>query len=57
MTPDQVKAIQESFVKVAPIAEQAAALFYGRLFETAPAVKPLSFADRIASPLGGMEAR
>jgi hypothetical protein len=38
MTPDQVKAIQESFTKVAPISEQAAALFYGRLFEIAPAL-------------------
>jgi nitric oxide dioxygenase len=45
MTPDQVKAIQESFAKVAPIAEQAAALFYRRLFETAPAVKPLFRGD------------
>ena len=45
MTPDQVKAIQESFGKVAPIAEQAAALFYRRLFETAPAVKPLFRGD------------
>ena len=41
MTPDQVKAVQESFAKVAPISEQAAALFYGRLFEIAPEVKPL----------------
>src|ERR1700678_1978385 len=41
MTPDQVKAVQESFSKVAPISEQAAELFYGRLFEIAPAVKPL----------------
>jgi len=45
MTPDQVKAIQESFKKVAPISEQAAALFYGRLFEIAPAVKPLFHGD------------
>ena len=45
MTSDQVKAIQESFAKVAPIAEQAAALFYGRLFETAPPVKPLFRGD------------
>jgi hemoglobin-like flavoprotein len=45
MTPDQVKAIQESFAKVAPISEQAAALFYGRLFEIAPAVKPLFHHD------------
>jgi hemoglobin-like flavoprotein len=45
MTPDQIKAIQESFAKVAPIAEQAAALFYGRLFELAPQVKPLFHGD------------
>jgi hemoglobin-like flavoprotein len=45
MTPEQVKAIQDSFAKVKPIAEQAAALFYGRLFETAPAVKPLFRGD------------
>src|SRR5271156_448419 len=45
MTPDQIKAIQESFAKVAPISEQAAALFYGRLFELAPAVKPLFRGD------------
>ncbi len=45
MTPDQVKAIQESFKKVAPISEQAAALFYGRLFEIAPEVKPLFRGD------------
>src|SRR5271163_2071007 len=45
MTPQQVKAIQESFAKVAPISEQAAALFYGRLFEIAPAVKPLFRGD------------
>jgi hemoglobin-like flavoprotein len=41
MTPQQVKAIQESFARLAPISEQAAALFYGRLFEIAPSVKPL----------------
>jgi hemoglobin-like flavoprotein len=46
MTPDQVKAIQESFTTVAPISEQAAALFYGRLFEIAPAVKPLFRGDK-----------
>jgi hemoglobin-like flavoprotein len=45
MTPDQVKAIQESFAKVVPISEAAAALFYGRLFEIAPAVKPLFRGD------------
>lgn len=45
MTPEQVKAIQESFTKVAPISEQAADLFYGRLFEIAPEVKPLFRSD------------
>jgi nitric oxide dioxygenase len=45
MTPAQVKSIQGSFAKVAPISEQAAALFYGRLFEIAPEVKPLFKGD------------
>lgn len=45
MTPDQVKAVQKSFSKVAPISEQAAELFYGRLFEIAPEVKPLFRGD------------
>ncbi|HTV35539.1 MAG TPA: globin family protein [Xanthobacteraceae bacterium] len=45
MTPEQVKAIQDSFTKVVPIADQAAALFYGRLFEIAPEVKPLFHSD------------
>src|SRR6201989_2670914 len=41
MTPDQVKLVQESFAKVAPISETAAALFYDRLFEVAPTVKAM----------------
>jgi hemoglobin-like flavoprotein len=45
MTPDQIKAIQDSFGRVAPISEQAAALFYGRLFEIEPSVKPLFRGD------------
>jgi nitric oxide dioxygenase len=45
MTSEQVKAIQDSFAKVAPISEQAAGIFYGRLFEIAPAVKPLFRGD------------
>ncbi len=45
MTPTQVKLIQDSFAKVAPISAQAAALFYGRLFEIAPEVKPLFKGD------------
>ncbi len=45
MTPVQVALVQESWVKVGPIADQAAALFYGRLFEIAPEVKPLFKGD------------
>ena len=45
MTPAQVKLVQDSFAKVAPISEQAAAMFYGRLFEIAPEVKPLFKGD------------
>jgi hemoglobin-like flavoprotein len=45
MPPEEVALIQQSFAKVAPIAEQAAALFYGRLFEIAPEVRPLFRGD------------
>ena len=45
MTPDQVKLVQQSFSQVAPIADQAAALFYDRLFEVAPQVKAMFPAD------------
>ena len=45
MTPEQVRSIQESFAKVAPIADTAAALFYNRLFEIAPDAKPLFRGD------------
>jgi hemoglobin-like flavoprotein len=41
MTPDQVTLVQQSFAKVAPISETAAVLFYDRLFEIAPSVKPM----------------
>ena len=36
VTPDQVKAIQDSFNLVAPISEQAAALFYGGCSKSLP---------------------
>ena len=45
MTPDQVKLVQQSFSKVVPIADQAAVLFYDRLFEIAPQVKAMFPAD------------
>jgi hemoglobin-like flavoprotein len=41
VTPEQVKLVQDSFAKVAPISETAAVLFYDRLFEVAPAVKSM----------------
>ncbi len=45
MTPQQISLVQSSFTKVVPIAEQAAALFYARLFELAPEVRPLFKGD------------
>jgi hemoglobin-like flavoprotein len=45
MTPDQVKLVQQSFAKLAPISDQAAVLFYDRLFEIAPSVRALFPAD------------
>jgi hemoglobin-like flavoprotein len=41
MTPAQIKLVQQSFAKVAPTADKAAELFYGRLFEIAPQVRKL----------------
>lgn len=41
MKESQISLVQDSFKKVAPIAEAAAELFYGRLFEIAPQVKPM----------------
>ena len=40
MTPEQKTLVKESWAKVVPIKETAAELFYGRLFEIAPEVKP-----------------
>jgi hemoglobin-like flavoprotein len=48
MTPDQVKIVQDSFAKVAPIADQAATLFYDRLFEVAPTVRAMFPSDLTA---------
>lgn len=41
MTPEQVELVQTSFRSVMPIADKAAELFYGRLFETNPEVKSM----------------
>lgn len=45
MTPEQKFIVQASFAKVVPIAEQAAQIFYGRLFELDPSLKPLFKGD------------
>lgn len=45
MTPEQITLVQDSFKKVAPIADTAADIFYDRLFEVAPQVRPLFPAD------------
>lgn len=41
MTPRQVELVQTTWEKCAPIADQAAALFYGKLFELDPNLKPM----------------
>lgn len=45
MTPRQIELVQSSFAQVAPIAEQAAALFYNNLFSADPSLKPLFKGD------------
>src|SRR6202790_3629543 len=45
MTPKQIALVQDSFAKVVPISDQAAILFYDRLFEIAPQVKAMFPAD------------
>src|SRR5258707_3843585 len=45
MTRDQVTLVQESFARVAPISDTAATIFYDRLIEVAPSVKPMFPAD------------
>jgi hemoglobin-like flavoprotein len=45
MTPQQVEQVQANFAKVVPIADQAAALFYQRLFDMAPEVRMLFKGD------------
>jgi hemoglobin-like flavoprotein len=45
MTPEQIVLVQTSFAQVLPIADTAAALFYGRLFELDPSLKPLFKGD------------
>jgi len=41
MSPEEIKLVQSTFQKVVPIAEDAAAMFYARLFELNPKLKAL----------------
>jgi len=45
MTPEQISLVQTSWQKVVQIKEKAAELFYGKLFEMDPALKPLFKGD------------
>jgi hemoglobin-like flavoprotein len=45
MTPKQIALVQASWKQVQPIADQAAALFYSRLFTLEPSVKRLFKGD------------
>ena len=45
MTPEQITLVTTSWEKVKPISEQAAELFYGKLFELDPSLKSLFSGD------------
>ena len=45
MTTQQIQLVQDSWKSVLPIAEQAGALFYRRLFEIAPHFRPMFSSD------------
>ncbi len=45
ITANQIRLVQASFEKVEPIAEQAAEIFYSKLFEYDPALKKLFKSD------------
>ena len=45
MTPQQIQLVQQSFQKVAPVAELAADMFYARLFDLDPKLRLLFKSD------------
>jgi hemoglobin-like flavoprotein len=45
MTPEKIDLVQSTFRKVVPISDSAAELFYARLFELDPSLKPLFKGD------------
>ncbi|KUE85285.1 hemin receptor [Cupriavidus necator] len=47
MTPQEITLVQSSWQKVVPIKEKAAELFYGKLFEMDPSLRPLFKGDTV----------
>jgi hemoglobin-like flavoprotein len=45
MTPRQVALVRQSWMQLQPVADEAARMFYARLFETDPALRPLFRSD------------
>jgi hemoglobin-like flavoprotein len=45
VTPAEILLVKDSFRKIVPIADQASALFYARLFELDPALRPMFRGD------------
>jgi nitric oxide dioxygenase len=45
MSPQDIELVQSSWKVVVPIKEQAASLFYGRLFELDPGLRPMFKGD------------
>jgi hemoglobin-like flavoprotein len=62
MNPQQIELVRTSFGQVAPIASKAAELFYGRLFELDPSLRPLfkgnmaEQGNKLMSMIGGAVA-
>ena len=47
MTPEQVQLVKNSWAQALPIADKAAELFYGKLFELDPSLTPLFKGDMV----------
>ncbi len=45
MTPEQIKMVQKSWSRIEPIADTAGDLFYARLFEVDPSLRPMFKGD------------
>ena len=45
ITTEQIRMVQDTWAQVVPIADQAAELFYGKLFDLDPSLKPMFKGD------------